>query len=74
MGIVVKCEDGQFRGVESAAVEILYQLDLITKFEAKKLQKYWQPTLKNHAGTSVGQIIPDIEVKIHKGKEKRYEV
>jgi L-asparaginase II len=63
LGIVVKCEDGQFRGVESAAVEILVQLHLITQNEANQLQKYWRPRLKNHAGTTVGQIIPDIEVK-----------
>jgi len=63
LGVVIKNEDGQFRGVESASIEILLQLKLITETEAENLRKFWRPRLKNHAGTLVGEIIPDIEIE-----------
>jgi len=62
-GIVVKCEDGNIRGVETAAVEILRQLKLISMEEIEKLRNFWKPKLKNHVGTIVGEIIPELEVK-----------
>jgi len=63
VGVVIKNEDGQFRGVESASIEILLQLKLITETEAENLRKFWQPKLKNHVGTLVGEIIPNIKVE-----------
>ena len=62
-GVVVKCEDGNFRGVESAAIEILRQLKLISEKESEKLKNFWKPELKNHVGTVVGEITPELEVK-----------
>jgi L-asparaginase II len=61
-GIVVKCEDGNFRGVESAAIETLRQLNLISEEESEKLKNFWKPELKNHVGTIVGEITPELEV------------
>ncbi len=58
----MKCEDGQFRGVESAAVEILRQLELISAEELEKLKKFWRPDLTNHSGAIVGKMVPDLEV------------
>ena len=68
VGIVVKCEDGNFRGVEAASVEILRQLDLISNNECDQLKNFWRPELKNHVGTIVGKIVPQLEIL----KEKRY--
>lgn len=62
LGIVVKCEDGQFRGAESAAIEILKQLGLLSEKKLEKLKKFWRPDLTNHSGKIVGKMVPDLEV------------
>jgi L-asparaginase II len=63
IGVAVKCVDGHLRGVESASVEILRQLGLISETEAKKLDRFWRPILLNHVKREVGQILPDLRVE-----------
>ena len=63
MGIALKCEDGQLRGVEPAAIDILLQMNLISESEAMTMDNYWRPVLKNHVGVETGRILTDIQVE-----------
>lgn len=65
IGMAVKCWDGQSRGVESACVEVLLQNGLLTTDQADSLSQFWQPTIRNHVGSEVGHIVPDLVVETH---------
>lgn len=58
LGIAVKVEDGNFRALHPAVMEVLRQLDLVTEEELQLLSRFAAPTIKNDLGAVVGTIRP----------------
>lgn len=56
IGIAFKIEDGNLRAVPPVAVEILIQIGIISREEAKKLTNYWNQPVLSHKGKAVGKI------------------
>ena len=56
LGIVLKIEDGQARGLGPATCEWMDQLDLWKPEEAAQLETLRHPVVKNHAGEDVGRL------------------
>jgi len=65
IAIFAKAEDGTRRAVDAAVVDLCLKMNLITREEAEALQKYWCPSVLNHAGKIVGQIKPNLELRYH---------
>lgn len=55
-GVAIKIEDGNNRAMQPVVIEILKQLDIITRKEEDKLQTYHHPVIKNHRKETVGNI------------------
>ena len=58
LGIALKVDDGAGRAAETLMGQILLTLGVLTNEEIAKLTPVLTPTLKNRAGTEVGQIRP----------------
>ncbi len=59
LGIALKVEDGATRASSVALLALLDRLGAIDDGARRHLQAVATPTLKNHAGTTVGHITPD---------------
>ncbi len=64
VGITVKIEDGNKRAVPPVILKILFNLNIISEEEVKKLQKYRKPAVMNNLGHKVGKITADFKFKI----------
>ena len=62
LGIALKCEDGQTRGVAPAVLALLEQLALIAPEQAERLDAWRRPVVRNAAGTVVGELRARIDV------------
>lgn len=62
MGIAVKVEDGNYRALYPAVMEVLRQLDLLTPQEAQALESFAHPEIRNDLGWSVGVIRPAFQL------------
>ena len=62
MGIAVKVEDGNYRALYPAVMEVLRQLDLLTPQEAQALESFAHPEIRNDLGWSVGGIRPAFQL------------
>lgn len=56
LGLALKAEDGADRASKAALVEVLYQLDAITRQQYDQLAKYSKPEIKNWSGTPIGTL------------------
>jgi L-asparaginase II len=56
LGIALKIEDGSFRGLGPAVIEVLAQLDILSESEQAELAAYHQPSLDNRSGVIVGEV------------------
>lgn len=63
IGIAIKIEDGSYRALYPAALEILRQLNILTREQLEQLMPHYMPKLKNARGEEVGEIIPSFELK-----------
>ncbi len=60
IGLALKCEDGNARGVWAVVLEILRRLDLLSAEELEQLADIHHPTLRNCNRLDVGHIEPVI--------------
>ena len=58
LGVAVKVEDGNARGLGAVAVEALAQLGVIAAGEAEPLNAIHHPVIRNHHGREVGEMRP----------------
>jgi L-asparaginase II len=63
IGIVLKVEDGNRRASSPAAVEILRIMQLITDRELEALSDYHRPVIRNHQGTQIGRLTPELHLE-----------
>lgn len=62
-GIALKMEDGSYRGLGPAVVELLSQLGVLNENEVAQLATYHRPAIKNHRGLNVGEVRAVFELK-----------
>ena len=62
LGIAVKCEDGQARGMAPATLAVLEQLGELSDGERSGLEASRRPVITNHAGLEVGALEAVIRV------------
>ncbi|MAB79887.1 MAG: asparaginase [Planctomycetes bacterium] len=61
-GLAVKIDDGRVRGLHAVVIGLLEGLKLATPDELKHLERWSDPTLRNHAGQEVGRVELAVEV------------
>lgn len=66
LGVVVKVEDGSYRALYVAVMHALKQLELLSDEEAKALESFAYPQIKNNRGAVIGEILPVFELKFVK--------
>jgi L-asparaginase II len=57
LGIAVKIEDGNYRGMGPAVVETLAQLEILDESELAKLAPYHRTKIDNRRGLIVGEVV-----------------
>ncbi len=62
LGLALKCEDGQARGIGPALMGLLEQLGALEPDEVGKLEDLKRPVIRNHAGHEVGFLTAEIRV------------
>jgi L-asparaginase II len=62
IGLAVKCEDGQSRGVVPAVVALLEYLGEIAPAELERMHEMRRPVIRNYSGVEVGSIEADVRV------------
>jgi L-asparaginase II len=62
VGVVLKCEDGQARGLAPAVIALLEQLDQLQPDELERLAPSRRPLIHNYAGTEVGALEATISI------------
>ncbi len=62
LGLALKCEDGQPRGVPPAVLAVLEQMGWLSGHEQERLGEWRAPVLRNHAGLEVGRLETSIRV------------
>ncbi|RLA90275.1 MAG: asparaginase [Deltaproteobacteria bacterium] len=58
LGVGIKISDGQPRGLNPTAIEVLNQLSVLTPTAAAALANYHHPSIKNHLKNVVGEVKP----------------
>jgi L-asparaginase II len=56
LGLALKCEDGQARGVAAATLAVLEHLGTLSEQELARLEASRRPVIRNHAGLDVGRL------------------
>jgi L-asparaginase II len=62
LGIALKCEDGQARGLAPAVIALLEQLEQLTADELERLASSRHPLLHNYAGVEVGALEATVSI------------
>ena len=62
LGLAIKCEDGQSRGVAPAAIALLSHLGEIEPAELERMREMRHPVVRNHAGLEVGSLEASVRV------------
>lgn len=62
-GIAIKIEDGSSRAISALTTALLAVLGILTDDEARALSSLAQPSITNHAGRVVGEMVPVFEMK-----------
>ncbi|MEK6321188.1 MAG: asparaginase [Acidobacteriota bacterium] len=55
-GVALKMEDGSYRGLGPAVVEVVGQLGVLNENEIAQLATYHRPVINNHRGIRVGEV------------------
>ena len=63
LGIAIKIADGSERSRDVVVLELLDRLELLAAGERQALAAYDRPTLRNHRGLTVGEIVADFELE-----------
>lgn len=63
MGIAIKIEDGNGRGVYPAAVEVLRQLNFLTDQQIEELMGHFRPKLRNARNEVIGELAADFKLQ-----------
>lgn len=63
IGIAVKIEDGNKRGIAAVVMKVLKELGFITEEELEQLDKYRNPIVKNHHMMEIGRLAPEFELE-----------
>jgi len=61
LGLAIKCEDGQVRGIPPAAIALLEQWGVLSEIELERLDAVRRPRVRNHAGIEVGRLEAVVE-------------
>jgi L-asparaginase II len=62
LGVALKCEDGQARGIAPATLALLEQLGELRADEVERLAASRRPVIANHAGLEVGALEAQVRV------------
>ena len=63
LGVALKCEDGQSRGVAPALMALLSHLGEVAPQDHERLRELRRPVVRNHAGVEVGCLEATLEVE-----------
>ena len=63
IGVCIKIADGNERATAPAIMQLLKELDFISKQEFMKLEQWHAPLLKNNSGHPIGRILPIFSLK-----------
>lgn len=63
VGIAIKIDDGALRAVSPAMMEVLLQMDIISREEAEQLKEFWIPPIRNNRGEKVGELRANFKLK-----------
>lgn len=63
LGITLKVADGGERCRDSAVLDLLRQLGSLSGEELSALAGFYRPTLRNHRGLAVGEVVPELELE-----------
>jgi L-asparaginase II len=63
LGIALKIEDGSYRGLGPAVVEMLAQLGVLTESEQTELAAFHRPAVESRRGVNVGEVRTVFELK-----------
>lgn len=63
MGIAVKIADGAKRARDAVVLDLLAQLGALSGGEQRELAAFARPQLVNHRGTTVGEIVSEVELR-----------
>ena len=63
MGICTKIEDGSERAVYPVIISLLQQLGVLNNTEIENLKAWAAPTVKDHKGVVIGDMLPVIDIK-----------
>ena len=56
LGLAIKCEDGQVRGIPPAAIALLEHLGALSEAQLERLGQERRPLVRNHVGIEVGRV------------------
>ena len=62
LGLALKCEDGQARGIAPALLMLLQHLGEISTAELERLSEWRASVTRNHAGLEVGALSASVEI------------
>jgi L-asparaginase II len=63
LGLVVKIADGGERCRDSVVLDLLRQMGSLSGEEHAALQRFYRPSLFNHGGLEVGEVVPEVELE-----------
>ena len=67
LGTALKIEDGNLRAIDPVAVEVLYQLGVLSRDDIESVKEYHNPPIINHRNEKVGELRTVFELKIPDG-------
>ncbi len=62
LGVAIKIADGGERCRDGVVIDVLRQLGSLSAAEVEQLGEFHRPALRNHAGWTVGAVVPDVEL------------
>jgi L-asparaginase II len=63
LGIALKIADGGERCRDSAVLDLLRQMGSLSGEDLAALADFYRPTLRNHRGLAVGEVVPELELE-----------
>jgi L-asparaginase II len=62
LGVAVKVADGASRCRDGVVIDVLRQLGALSAAEVEQLEEFHRVPVRNHVGTVVGEVVPDVEL------------
>ncbi len=63
LGLALKIVDGDQRCRDGVVLDLLRQLGVLSGEEFGRLESFYRPEIRNHRGTVVGEVVPDLELR-----------